>query len=407
MDRKRIDPTTERPAAAGEPPPRGPGRWRFQLLAVALLIGLGVLGYRLLGSTRPPAEQRQVEAPVPVVQAFRVDTMPRTVRIQGQGTVRPLRETQVVPQVAGKVVFVSPSLVDGGSVSAGDTLVRLDAEDYELEVTLAEARVRDAEAAHALAIQESRAAVQEWRELFPETEPPDLVARRPQLGAAKARLDAERADLRKARLQLDRTRIAAPFDGVVTAKSVELGQFVSPGQVLAGVYGIAAAEIAIPLESRELSWFHVPGFTPGEGEGAAAAVRVDVAGRRMEWPGRVVRAQGEVDNRSRMINVVVRVEDPFSRKPPLAAGLFAQVEIEGRTLENAAFIPRSALRGDDRVWIVGDDDRIVFRTVEVARAAGDGVLVRSGLRDGDRVVTSPIRAVIEGMEVKPMLAKEP
>ncbi len=382
------------------------GRWLWQILVIVLLIGSGFWVNRVLTSHKAPVESRDEVAPVPAAQIRTVRTGSQSVTIQGQGTVQPLSETQIVPQVSGKVTSISPSLLNGGVVSKGDVLIRLDSEDYELEVTLAEARVRDAESNYALARQESEAAVQEWRELYPDTEVPELVARKPQLEADRAKLDAERADLRKAKLQLERTRLQAPFDAVVSAKTVDVGQYVSPGQVLASLYGLQAAEIVVPLNPQDLYWFHVPGFTSGEGEGASARVRVEVAGREMDWPGRVVRAEGRVDEKTRMIRVVVRVGEPFSRRPPLVPGLFAIVEINGETLSEASLIPRSALRESNRVWVLDGQNRVEFRQVDVVRMSQEGVLVRSGLSDGDRVVTSAIRAVIEGMAVNPITSEE-
>nr|MDJ0990949.1 hypothetical protein [Desulfobacterales bacterium] len=156
------------------------------------------------------------------------------------------------------------------------------------------------------------------------------------------------------------------------------------------------------LESERLQWFHVPGFTGGSGEGARAAVRVTIAGQVREWPGRVMRAEGRIDEKTRLINVVVRVEKPYERKPPLAAGLFARVEIEGRTLEKATLLPRSALRPGGRIWVVDDDQRLRFRTVQVARIAREGVLLEAGLENGERVMVSQLKAVTDGMKVRPL-----
>lgn len=408
MDQKRDDLKIEysRLETVGEPLTDSRERWLWQLGVILLLIGVGGLGYLLLKNSKPSVEKREAEIPVPAVQVWNVKTGPQKVWVRGQGSVSPLNETQVVPQVSGKVVSISPTLVNGGSVKAGETLIRIDPEDYALAVTLAEARVRDGESKFALALQESEAAVQEWEDLYPGTEPPDLVARKPQLAAARAMLDGERADLTKARLQLNRTRLTAPFDGIVSSKTVDAGQFVSPGQVLASIYSTQVAEIVTPLETENLSWFHIPGFTPGQDAGSPAVVRVDIAGREMVWDGRVVRAEGKVDEKSRMINVVVQVPEPFSRKPPLAIGLFARVDIEGKTLENASLIPRSALRDGNRVWVVDGEDRLRFRDIDVARLTSDGVLVTSGLVEGERVVTSPIRAVVDGMRVRPLPHKE-
>jgi RND family efflux transporter MFP subunit len=378
----------------------------LQLLVAVVFLLCGVWGMVALRASKPPKESRVPDAPAPVVQVVRAEPQRQPIVIQGQGTVRPLRETHLVPQVSGKVLFTSDRLLAGGLFNAGDDLLRIDPVDYELAVTLARARVQDAEADYVLALQESEAAVQEWRDLNPGMEPPDLVARKPQLSAAKANLDAERADLRKARLQLDRTRLRAPFDGVVSEKQVDIGQYVTPGQVLATLYGTRAAEIVVPLPSRSLRWIDVPGFTSGDSEGSPGVVRAALAGAMRTWKAQVVRAEGRIDEKTRMINVVVRVDQPYAQRPPLAAGLFADVEIKGRTLDNAALLPRAALRPNAQMWVVDSDDRLYTRTVRVAHLTTDGVIVDQGLAAGDRVVISQLKAVAEGMVVRPVARKK-
>ncbi len=374
----------------------------LQILVSLLILLGGVAGLYGLRAGKPAQENEVVAVPAPVVQVATAELGAHTVRISGQGTVRPLLNAQLVAQVSGRVVYTASRLVNGGAFKAGDELLQIDPIDYELAVTLAAARVGDAEAKYALAQEESEAAIQEWRDLNPGIETPDLVARKPQLSAARAKLEAEEADYRKALLQLERTRLKAPFDGVVSAKMVDIGQYVTPGESVATLYGTEAVEIVLPLESKHLQWFHVPGFTGGDDEGARATVRVNIAGQVREWPGRVMRAEGRIDEKTRLINVVVRVEEPYARKPPLAVGLFARVEIEGRTLERAALLPRAALRTGNQVWVVDDDQRLRFRSVQVARVAKEGVLVEAGLESGERVMVSQLKAVTDGMKVRPL-----
>jgi hypothetical protein len=100
--------------------------------------------------------------------------------------------------------------------------------------------------------------------------------------------------------------------------------------------------------------------------------------------------------------VVVRVQKPYARKPPLAAGLFVAVEIQGRTLENAAVIPREALRDTNTVWVVDETGQLVFRRVDVARMGTNQAILRSGLKDGEMVVISGLKVVTDGMKVRIM-----
>jgi multidrug efflux pump subunit AcrA (membrane-fusion protein) len=101
-----------------------------------------------------------------------------------------------------------------------------------------------------------------------------------------------------------------------------------------------------------------------------------------------------------MIRVIVQVDKPYARKPPLVFGLFVTVEIEGRKIEKAALIPRGALHQGNVVWVLDQESRLRFREVEVARIQGDDVVVTKGLEDGENVVTTPLKAVTDGMVVQ-------
>jgi RND family efflux transporter MFP subunit len=385
---------------------------RLVHFAIALgLVALGVLGMRALTASQAELEKLRPSTPIPLVRTIRVTAGPQSVIIRGEGTVQPLQEIQLVPEVDGKVVYVSPALVDGGEFSRGDTLLRIDPVDYQLAVTLAEAKVKDAESSLELAEEEAAAAGEEWRMLYggkpeAEPEPPPLVAKEPQLAAAQAKLAANKADLRKAQLDLERTELMAPFDGRVSQENVDLGQYVSPGQPLATLYATEAADVVLPLEDESLFWFHVPGFTDGNGLGSSAKIRARVGGRDLSWAGRVVRAEGKLDERTRMINVIVRVDKPYATRPPLAMGLFVTVEIEGRNLPKAAVIPRPALHEDDVVWVTDEENRLRFRKVDVARVQGDKVVLEAGLKDGERVVITPLKAVTDGMTIRHVPVEE-
>ena len=201
--------------------------------------------------------------------------------------------------------------------------------------------------------------------------------------------------------QLEKLYIAPGNPGTAECgENVDIGQYVSSAKPLATLFSTEAAEIVIPFDDESLFWFDVPGFTPGDGAGSSVKVITRIAGRELSWSGKVVRAEGKLDERTRMVNVVVRVEKPYATKPPLVAGLFVTVEIQGRTLENAAVIPRSALRDASIVWVVDEQGQLVFRQVDIARLGTNQAILRKGLEDGDRVVTSGLKAVTDGMKVR-------
>ncbi len=373
----------------------------FQVSVVAALIIVAILIFTAMMSTREQVVRQRMTLPDPRVTVSVAEVGPTRVRITGEGTVSPLREIDLVPQVGGRVVFMSPALVDGGEFKKGDVLFRIDPVDYELAVQSALARVKDLESKMMLTEEEAEAAQEEWKIQTGDdgTSPPPLVAKEPQLAAAKAALDGAKADLDKARLNLDRTSIKAPFDGRISSKSVDLGQFVAVGQKLARMFSVEAAEIMVPLEDVDLRWIEVPGFTSGETVESVATVIATIAGHDIERAAKLMRTEGRLDARTRMVNVIVRVERPYDERPPLVMGLFVRVEIEGVTLPGATWLPRSAVHDGDTVYIVDQEKKIRFRKVEIARYDRDEVLVGSGLESGDLIVISPMKIVTEGMNV--------
>ena len=127
------------------------------LIVTMVFIGIGALIFVVLTATKPKLERTQPPVPKPMVRVTQVKTRPQVMIINGEGTVKPLREIQLVPQVNGKVIFVSPALVDGGEFKKGDLLLRIDPLDYQLAVTLAQARVKDSESKLKVAEEEADA----------------------------------------------------------------------------------------------------------------------------------------------------------------------------------------------------------------------------------------------------------
>jgi multidrug efflux pump subunit AcrA (membrane-fusion protein) len=188
---------------------------------------------------------------------------------------------------------------------------------------------------------------------------------------------------------------------------VDVGDFVNRGAPLARIYATDYAEVRIPVPDDQVAFVDLPMEPRGSAEeppGPEVTLRTRFAGEDLEWNGTIVRTEGEIDPRSRMITAVARIEDPFGRQgksggPPLAVGLFVEAEIAGERAPGVVEIPRSALRGRDTVWVV-EDGKLRFRKVDVLRAGIETVLIRSGLSGGDRICLSAIEAATEGMNVR-------
>ncbi len=252
-----------------------------------------------------------------------------------------------------------------------------------------------------------RVAREEWERLG-EGEASPLANRELQLEEARAALASAEAALEQAERDLGRCHIRAPFDGRVRSKSVDIGQYVSRGAMVAALYAVDCAEVRLPLPDSELAYLDLPlGYLSGSsrGRGPEVGLFADFAGERHRWQGRIVRVEGEIDPISRMVYVVAQVKDPYGRKAevpgsPLSIGLFVDAKIVGREIQNAIVLPRSALRAGGRVLIIDTENRLHFRDVEIVREKRDEVIVSHGLTPGERICVSTLDAVTEGMTVR-------
>jgi RND family efflux transporter MFP subunit len=385
---------------------------RTLMIALPLLVvTIGALGAVAMIKARPEPETIDPEPPVPLVRVLPVERQDLSYTVLSQGTVKPRTDSILVTEVAGRIVEVAPSFEGGGFFDKGELLVRIDDNDYRQAVIQAGAQVAQAELRVAREQAEAEVAVEEWQDLGGGEVSP-LTLREPQVADANAGLESARAMLERAERDLQRTQIRAPYAGRLREKFVDVGQFVNRGTQLADVYAVDYAEIRLPIPDADLAFIELPldyRDLKRAGGGPAVTLRAHFAGRINEWQGRLVRTEGEIDPRSRMVFTVAQVKDPYGLRtrgadgPPLAAGLFVEAEIQGHTVEDVFVLPRSVMRGKDQVLIVDDDERLRFRTVEVLRTTPESVVVGSGLTPGERVCMSAIAAVTDGMKVRPLL----
>jgi RND family efflux transporter MFP subunit len=360
----------------------------------------------LISSRKEPPKEEKKDLGA-LVEVVTVNQQARQVTVSGTGTVQAAQEISIVPQVSGEVLYVAPSLVEGGFFQKDDILFRIDDTDYRLE--LEKAKATEAQAELNLATIESRARIAraEWERLKKDEEetPNPLVVYEPQLKTAKAEIASARSAIKLAELNLKRTEIHAPFNCRVRSESIDFGQYIVAGKSFAIIAGTDTSEVVVPLPLEELQWFAVP--TQGSDENVSSAlIHMDINGKDYKWRGRIIRSPGEVDTASRMTKVVIEVKDPYNllnkgeNRQELIAGAFVDVEIKGTVLDNVFSIPRSAIRVGPQVWVADQDNLLRIRKVTIARHERDHVLVRNGLKDGERIILTTLSGAAEGMKIR-------
>lgn len=420
-------------------------RRALQILLPVLVLGIGVSGavWLILNKEKvTPAPQERFRPRVQLAEVVLGDYQPV---VRSQGTARPRMEIGLSVEVPGRVVAMSPALVEGGLFEEGEELLRLDSNDYDLALRQARARMVTARAGitNALAQMssaraqmaqaearisreeaEAAAALAEWKLLGKAGRPSALLAREPQLKEARSALDsagallmaasakkvADEADLVAAGAAADlaatnvlRCVVRAPFDGRVASRSVGLGQVASTGAVLARLQTVDVAEVRLALPLADFDFLGLGGAFRGGLTVTNGPTATLHGARGDEWHGRVTRSLGEVDVGTRMMSVVARVEDPYRRKAKaeraaLSFGRFVTAKIKGREMRGVVVLPRSALRGKAAVH-VEQDGKLYARKVQVAWTTREVVVIERGLKVGERVCLTPVDAFVEGMVV--------
>ncbi len=379
--------------------------WRALIFVLPLLvIGGAIAAFIGMSALKPkPEEKEDIIKAIPVLTAVAAQD-DVTLKVNVQGEVQPRTEINIVPQVSGLITYMSPKFIEGGRFIKGDLLVRIEPAEFELRVTQARANVAQAETAVTREVSESTIARQDWQELGRSGQPTPLTLREPQMAEAKAQLASAKARLAEAELQLARTSLYAPFTGRVTMRHVDKGEFVTVGTKLGEIYATNVMDVRLPMTNEDLRRAGLTlGFeATGKTTGIPVTLSADVAGRYSEWQGRIVRTDSRFDNKTRVLYAYAEVRDPFgsgaSNGVPLAPGLFVNAAVEGQKLENIIVIPRTALRGDDKVY-VANDEALSIKTVNVMSSDRHEAVLDGGIEIGDAVIISPIRGVADGMKI--------
>ena len=397
----------------------------FVLAAIILLGSFGIAA--LLVAQRPEPERREPPSQIPFATTAPVLPGSGAIPVHGSGTVRPRVQVDVAAGVSGRVVWVDPAFESGGRVTEGQVLFRIDDTDYRHRVAQTRASVA-VQQVELLKVEEEARIAREQYEAFQsrrgaatgDAEASPLAHWEPQLEAARAGVERARALLAETELLLARTEVRAPFDAVVRAESVGVGQFVTAGVGVGAIYASDAVEIVVPLADADAAL--VPGLwdlRPGVADRRTAArVTAEYGTGAYAWDGYVDRVEAALDETTRTLHVIVRVPNPFrggsrvetgsasegaetsaGSPPPLLIGQFASVEISGIAPQEYFRIRRLGLRPGNEVWAV-DDDAVTIVPVRVLQRFNDTVYVTGGLQEGQDIVLSGIQFATEGMRVR-------
>lgn len=378
----------------------------IRILIPVLILAIGFGAWKWLGTPvdeplpqHRPAQRLQTEKAI-------LNTTDYPVIIESQGIVRAQYSATLTPLVSGTIIKIHPAFEDGAFFNENDILIELDPADLKTAVLAAESRLARAEAA---LIQENARANQaraNWEDIGFNEEPSPLVLRIPQLREAEANVSSAQADLDQAQRNLDRAKVKAPFKGRVAKRLVGLGQSINATSPLGEVFATSTAEIRIPLAPAQLPFVKLPA---SENDTPVRVVLTDALGdpsqpAHHQWIANIIRTEGTLDPESRELFAIARIDDPFSLNsdlPELRIGQPLRAAIDGTTLKDVFVIPRSAMRGINRIFLIDKQDpKIIRKDITPIWSNNDVLIVAAELNPGDWLATSRLPYAPDGAPVE-------
>lgn len=393
---------SEHPEPAGTPETKSTRIIFLQAILMILILGCAVALAAYFLRTGPEAKPKKRPPISPLVQVIPLQYGPHQLTVTAMGPVLAARQINLTPGVGGEIMAISENMVPGGFFKKNETLIRIDPVDYQLAVERLESEVAKVQKDLELEMGNQRIAQKEFEilgEVVTDSEK-NLMLRTPQLGIKKATLAGVKTTLAQAELDLRRTKVDAPFNGVVLTRSVNTGARVTESTVLAQLAGTDVFWLQLAIPTDQLQWITFP--AAGE-KGSAVRIFLQEKGDNNSFrTGRVLRLAADVDEQGRMATVYAAIDDPLclqpenKSKPKLLLGSFVQAEIAGIELPSVIAIDRDHLREDNTIWLLQDDNTLDIRKVHIVAATNDKVLVTTELNGGEELIVSDLSSAVPG-----------
>jgi multidrug efflux system membrane fusion protein len=332
-----------------------------------------------------PGSRARVMFPVEVAP---VEVRSMVYSVSAVGSVDAFEKVQVTARVAGVVDRVL--FAEGNTVAVNQVLVEIEPERYRLTVESGQASYEKALAAKADAeagLKRRETVITQTPGLIPGEE---LETWRTKVRLAAADVAQTKAALDQANLNLHDAYVRAPFSGILQTRTVQTGQYVEVGTVLATLIRREPLLLRFQVPERDAAQMH-PGIT------AAFRVRDD----EREYSARIVHVGAAADETTRMVAVTAEIHDTNSAA--LRPGAFAEITVPVSSPRENPVIPQTAIRPSDRGFIayVVQNEAAVERVLTVGMRTADGQAeVLSGLKAGELLVVRGAEALRDGAPVR-------
>jgi membrane fusion protein, multidrug efflux system len=364
-------------------------RLLYYVIPLLMLAG-GFAIMQLLAGMNESPPRRQPALAVRPVQSEVIVLQPMPVVIEALGRVASSQPVQLFSEVNGVVETGDVPFTPAQRFRKGQVLLRVDDRQAVMNLNSSKSDFLNALASvlPELKIDFPRE-FDIWQRYFDNVDFSRELAPLPEATNRNIKLLLTRAQVyrlyytvKNLEIILEKHIIRAPFDGSIISTNLRAGSSARAGAPVGELINLESMEIELPLPTPELQW-----ISTGQ------AVRLEATDGR-SWTGRIIRIAAAVDKRTQTVPVFVAV----AASDGLIEGMYISARIPGRMLERATLIPRRAVYDNNIVYIV-QNGALLEKRVDIIGAGVGAVMVRSGLADGDTLVTELLQGIAPGMAV--------
>ncbi|MBS1557931.1 MAG: efflux RND transporter periplasmic adaptor subunit [Bacteroidetes bacterium] len=335
-----------------------------------LLIGL------VVASTFSACKKKQVVMPgvqrsnLILAEGFIVQPRAESENIEVPGSLLPVEETQIRPEVNGRIVQLD--IEEGKVVKKGMLLAKLF--DQDLQAQLKKLQVQ-------LSISQRQAERQK-----------ELLAingiSQQDYDLSVLAVDNLKADIETTKISISKTEIRSPFDGKLGLRFVSLGAYVSPSDILTSVRQVTQLKLDFSIPEKYAKEM-APGYI----------VKFRVDGGTQDHLAKVIATEGNVDQVTRTLRIKGLVEETSSELLP---GVFARVNLQLGKINNALMVPTQAIipQARSKQILLLRKDSVRFLQVDTGIRDSVYVQILSGLKPGDTVVTTALMSIRPKSKIK-------
>lgn len=411
--------------------------------------------------SKAPIEHEEAKFPTRTVEVINVSKIPFRGRATAFGNVEPAVLLKAKAEVSGKISYRHPKLKKGASLKKGTVLIGIEPTSYKISLnkskaglassqsSLKQLQAEEASTRRSLNIAQKNLNVglkelgrirQIWNKRLIahstlDAEEQKVLQLRQQVeevkgklasfasrkAATKAQISQSKSQVNQSQDTLGRTTVRLPFDARIGSVFVEKGEFINAGSVLFEASGTQAVEITAQLPTRQfrpllssglgtktINFTNAASFNKiiSQMKLQAKVSLVTGSDRSPHWEGELVRISESIDPTRDTIGLVVAVNNPYGgvvpgKHPPLLKGMYTAVEFLAPA-QKALVIPRKAIH-QGRVYLVGKDNTLTIREVELNYTQGNLAILKSGIKPGEQLIISDVIPVIEGLPLAPVL----